>query len=113
MSQVVNRASQGLEAAKNIPRLYRRTNKEVWDTAQFIFIVSFTEETSQLTIHVSFLLDCHVNSQFISNVRFFIVSRSLMLRQTQPLQNNTPLHVCKVFIHLVNTESRLEENMHT
>ena len=29
MSQVVNRASQGLEAAKNIPRLYRRTNKEV------------------------------------------------------------------------------------
>lgn len=29
VSQVVNRASQGLEAAKNIPRLYRRTNKEV------------------------------------------------------------------------------------
>lgn len=28
MSQVVNRASQGLEAVKNIPRLYRRTNKE-------------------------------------------------------------------------------------
>lgn len=31
VSQVVNRASQGLEAAKNIPRLYRRTNKEVTD----------------------------------------------------------------------------------
>nr|XP_058947460.1 conserved oligomeric Golgi complex subunit 2-like [Pocillopora verrucosa] len=28
VSQVVNRASQGLEAVKNIPRLYRRTNKE-------------------------------------------------------------------------------------
>ncbi|XP_015776675.1 PREDICTED: conserved oligomeric Golgi complex subunit 2-like [Acropora digitifera] len=29
VSQVVNGASHGLDAAKNIPRLYRRTNKEV------------------------------------------------------------------------------------
>ncbi|XP_068729448.1 conserved oligomeric Golgi complex subunit 2-like [Montipora capricornis] len=29
VSLVVNGASQGLEAAKNIPRLYRRTNKEI------------------------------------------------------------------------------------
>ena len=33
VSQVVSRVSQGLEAAKNIPRLYRRTNKEVREIA--------------------------------------------------------------------------------